>query len=1648
MRIGEAAHPGPWKLSAVNPTGVNSKSAELKELMPGICSISETHLTQVGAQRFRRELAFEGQKVYFSASEFVEPRSRSKWGTGGVQSGVGFLASNLIRKVPGRFDESLQAGTRMHAAHFWTGATWITGGVMYGVSMHSEKPEVREITNKMLVEVADKVLPYPGPKFLAGDWNQVPGKLAFVAELESRGWKEVQDVAKHKWGQAIVPTCKLATRKDYLMLCPEMQQLVERVQVVNYTFADHAILLADMKDVKKPEAVPRWRRPQPIDMDKDEVAAFIAMHSSGEHDQRSHGLEGGGPCQMTSGVRTLKGNDYRDQCSPPGWSAPTHAYRQLWQDHESDVTVFLQQKGKIGLLPRQRGRASTMQRSELVQEVHAIKGSRVGEPQLEHVCLSRQLKQWFTQLRRLVNMQRLCKEGLTVSGQVHKKALWRAIVKANGFFPSFPRWWMQRSIIQPTDPTYVPSHEPSLDEVAAIAKSVEMHVRELEKQQHAALRKHMKMKYQRNQNNVFKDVKEERPAPVESLLETMSCTVVEVVDEGSVVVDSMANIKPDDPLFGDELPLYIEVMHDDQLWFKDPHALSVGQKLTQHEQIASLTKMFDMFGTEWRKRWDRHRGILEEHWSELIDFAKAALHPQPMQIQQLEAETWKANVKAKPQKAATGMDGVSRQDLLRLSPPHVDRLLAMLGDVESSGHWPEQIYHGAVHSLRKHEHASQVDAFRPITVLPVPYRVWATIRGRDLLRFLGSMVPGTLCGNVADRSACDMWYSIQSNVEMALVDDYSMVGAIMDICKAFNCLPRYPLLAIAKHLGVSDTILRPWQGMLDHLQRHFVIRQSYGPGVDSVTGFAEGCCLSVGSMLLVNLVMHSYMSLATPHIKTWSYVDNWEMTGSDPRMLQCAIEKMESFASLMDIQLDQNKSMVWAVTSSERSQLREGSIQVVRNIRDLGGHLQFSRQLTNSTLMKKCQALAPMWARLSRSFAPRKLKHRIIRNKAWPSALHACPGVHVSEAVLKDLRAPAMRSLGLSKPGANSMLYLSLVVHPCHDPEGYILVQCIRSLRRVLTPDIVGAYLASIVQVPHRKRVPGPIGVLTMRLELLGWMWVQDCIWEDQYGLPVDLFATPIQELMHRVLESFQQRVGQKISFRDGFEGMQNVDAVTSGKTLQKLGDVEGGLIKSLQVGTFITQDQTGRAHQVDSADWKCKFCGEADSLHHRHWQCTETRESREQMSESAKQWIQSQAPCVTQRAWFTMPDAIIHFRHALSEVPDTTNRFEVHTHEADRLYVFTDGSGLHPTEAPVRLVAWAWVLASAVGETDFRIKASGGVPGMWQTILRAEICAVVSALKYAIAVNKAITIFSDNDVVVKRLNRIRQGWYPHGLQSDGDLWGVVVHLCRKLEFRFQCVHVHSHQNSRLLSPEEEWVCSGNSAADVAAEDAFQHFPPALLKTHATAVTAYHTAVQSYHEMIHHFVRVGMKSLQVVTVHAPPKEQPVSEPCAFAEVHPQQIVESIRERVPQYMQFEQLSEWMSWFAALEAPSEAVRLVSWIELMFHFQATTGFIGMFCDKGTIGNRREWRSVASTAIPDMAKQAKNFAQFGWNMLRLWDPQWRVIQSKPQSPLIQYWVSCVPIRVGSNFDRVVCDHFRASGMGSISSARSLAKMPAATPA
>ena len=773
--------PGPSLiLGAINPTGLAGKSAQCSSLERGVYSVSESQLTAVGVTRFATELRCANSPFKFCPGAPAPHKSKSIMSTGGRHTGVGFLSSCPTRAIRNGWNQEFFETGRCAAAQFHHHGTWFTGGVVYGWAAGSESNTVKSQTNELISHVFDQIRFHHGPKFLAGDFNQHPEVLPIHDVLIQHGRVEIQSLAEQKWGLIPSMTCKQTSRKDFIYVSPEIREWIRAVNVVLEPFPDHAVLTATLEVPGQPEPFPYWYKPDKI------------SYGTGTH--------------LVEALRSL---EVAEPVVHQGSS--TEIYAAIWKEHEHWVDNLMQTTHKSVCLSNQKGRGSTVARSFKRHQVSPIKAGRQGEPSPHYVGRSQKLKHWYTQWRRLINLERAMKSKTdSVHLHQHIQALWRSIYRAAGFSGSFANWWCTRSIVHPNAPIFIPEIIPPLAVVQAINLNFAAEVKSLDNHLHTSWTERIKAKHAANPNAVFQAVRDPGPVPVEVLLDQKTCIVTEVVDEGSVIVDSSASLDPQLPILCQGAYLRTEVISEDQIWFQSEHTATPGTKLTQQRPIGSLGEIFEAFEGEWSRRWDKHRELPESRWDAINSFIDSQVPGGNMQCSSITISQWDAIVRSKPSKSAVGMDGVHRDDLLHM-PSHLKaQLLTLIDRVERSGEWPEQLLHGGVFSLEKRPGASQVHEFRPITILPTVYRIWSTIRSREMITFLSSFAPTHLFGNVKGRSSVNMWWAAQALAEQAMYDNQVAVGVIADLQKAFNTLPRAPLFRLAVKLGIPNRILRCW----------------------------------------------------------------------------------------------------------------------------------------------------------------------------------------------------------------------------------------------------------------------------------------------------------------------------------------------------------------------------------------------------------------------------------------------------------------------------------------------------------------------------------------------------------------------------------------------------------------------------------------------------------------------------------------------------------------------------------------------------------------------------------------------------------------------------------------------------------------------
>ena len=1317
-RIGEALHPGPFRIAAINPTGLNTKQDVVAQLPPGIYAVSETHLAKVGIQRFRAGIRLSSS---FNFIPGAPAPLRHHSDTSGGYTGVGFLTSYPARPLPFDWPPDIYDTARIQVASFFIEPVWVQGAVLYGYATAKHRTEA-------LMEAALQriVLQTSGPRFIAGDLNWETHEIPQLDTLRTHGFRDVQDVVALLQNRPPQVTCKGATRKDFIFISPELQEMLISTSVEADWFPDHSLLAADFQHRNAAVARFSWRVPR----HRASNHLVHPMHGAPTH-SAVEGLNQSGDC-------------------------PSSEYAQIWASFETRLSQTLLASGGPPLSASERGRATVHDiRVHTAPVVSPPKG-RSGEVQPSFFGCRLKHAHWFRQLRRLQALyQALCKGRDSSGAQEYRASLWHAILGAPGFGRPFADWWPCREIKLANDPTAVPAVIPTQQVCHSLFLSFQANVEAYERVLTRTRCREAVLRRKQQPMLIFKDLRAEAPRPVESLVEGPSAVVVDYdPQEAAVTLEADAAFDPAQPALVGHVLCPLVHAEADKLWLDSTEPVQPGTVVTQDRLLGSLTSIFRAFGAEWSQRWQRHAVVPASRWQDAIETAHLSADLPSVSFPPITVQQWRAAVRAKKQRSASGLDGVSRQDLLLMPDDLVIRLLSLYEEAERSGRWPLQAMQAVVSALEKRPDATRVGHYRPITVISLFYRVWSSIRARQCLRYLEQLASPGQFGCLPCRSTSQLWYQLQSQLEQALLSGTTMCGYITDVVKAFNHIPREPTVALGIKLGLPRPVMKAWAGALVSLQRRFKVRQSVGPAIGSVTGLPEGCSMSCVGMAIVNIAYHRHMAHSTPLARALSYVDNFECTASHAPVVVNAARAMQEFAGAWDLSLDPAKSVAWATTAADRSQLRAAGLQVILDGKDLGGHMQYSRRLTNFTQVARLRELDMAWVRLQSSPAPYSQKVSAIAVAAWPKALHAVSLVHLGGQHFDSLRSGAMKGIHAAKPGANPRMHLSLLEFPLADPEFYALWSSLRDFCIHSSPSLAAATL-SVLASSEYSRQPGPAGVLLQRLNAVGISWLpEEAAFRDSWGL-FNPWGCSLQELLFRAVGTWQVAVGARLQHRKGFSGLDRVDARTTRMLIADYPAESRALLRIVCNGTFYTDDDLHHISETDTPD--CPFCGDRDSIDHRLRSCSFFSQERRACPSSVLDRLGDLPPCQVLHAWALLPQSLRELQSSLAELHDNFDVFERCSGQ-EQVDLFTDGSCMVPTEPYLRLASWAVILASADTQQRPFILASGPIPGLIQSSFRAEIYAVLAALCFAVQYAVPTRVWCDCEGVVSRVSRFIQG--------------------------------------------------------------------------------------------------------------------------------------------------------------------------------------------------------------------------------------------------------------------------------------------------
>eukprot|EP00438_Fugacium_kawagutii_P006440 Skav208839 [mRNA] locus=scaffold1193:177041:181282:+ [translate_table: standard] len=1379
IRIGEACNPGPvdCALGVANPSGLRGKTLSVLDLPYGLWNFSETQCTDLGFRSVAGELrAFQQPRRNLRIEHgcFAPPRAGSV--SAGSWTGVAQCSDFPLRRlcIPWRGHEWDSGRTLVSS--FQIGSQCVIGAVVYAPPLGPTYPNASMLTAELLATLTEEiVLGQTGPRFIAGDFNtSSQGQAAFM-HWRSLGWSECQEIALARFDRQPTPTCKNSTSPDQIWLSPELQRWMTGVQCHDDIFADHAVLYTQLTVPTDLGWQHTWFQPAALPWDSVDPATL----------------------------------SFEDQC-PHQWDNAnlTHSFK-VWSEQAegeliSKVAPTLCHKRSM------TGRGATTRVTKRPNLLVPIAPGRCGDVTPRSSLLGRLVHQWFRQLRRLQAYSRRAQSSSSAPAlQVDQLNTWRSILSAPGFLPSFQSWWSQRSVRLHGSPEQFPRYPPT----AAVSKQLfmdfEANFRALERWHLAQRTKVLHAKHQHHNQILYKQLRAQKAGSVSHLRKSMDFTIAIVHSADQVELDRPVPSLPACQWTLNGSTVDVKISEDPSVVAVDSdQLLLVGQVLHASCTLTDFEDLESELHALWNPLWMRHAGVANSHWDRIIAFGRAYLTPGACAGPVWTAGHFRQVIRSYKRRATRGPDAWDRLDLLALSDVRLADLCNLFVQVESNVQWPVQLTTGFVCPVAKCADPDLATHYRPIVLISLLYRLWASSSSKHFLPFLCQRIAPHIFGYVQGRRASDMWGLVQLSLEVSRLSSQPLTGFCADLVKCFNLLARFPLFELLEFLGLSSGTVTAWKNALGSLERRFRLLHDVGPAHLSATGFPEGDPLSCVAMLCFNSIFDQYIKQFAPGCVGLAFVDNLQILSDLAGSLQPGILVMQTFLDAWDLMLDP-KSYTWSTDSKQRGILRAFGHTVLLNSKDLGSQMHYAGVTSRKVLSQRLAAVSHYWGLLRASSAHAWFKIQAIRAAAWPKVLHGCESAWISQSTMDSLRSKCMQALKWDRAGANPVVRWALMLPLGYDPSFVQVWSVLSSFWRLcrLFPYVreVWCSFGYLVSSPQ-----GILHSVHSALNLLSWTL------DDQWNLYVshfvlDWLTLSLESLRILVGHCWQQHMASCLPSRLDFHSLDSLDVTVSFSSFKAGNQADCELVATIQDGTFFVNKMKAKWDSSKQAD--CPRCNVPDTLRHRCLECPLYAAVREGFPSQVANWDQQSRAFTEHGLVPANPFLLEHWRFLL-ELDDCQEQFHFQPTAGGHYELFTDGTCSHPQSKLKRLAAWA-----VIGMDDNRIISRGPVQGLIQSIDVAELTAVCSAMRWALKYAVSICVHSDSQYVVDGLSFLRlQNFVPKHWKHQ-SIWLSLHEVMQQLEMGQWWAHkVYSHADISTASTSlEEWWISGNDKADKAA---------------------------------------------------------------------------------------------------------------------------------------------------------------------------------------------------------------------------------------
>ena len=281
--------------------------------------------------------------------------------------------------------------------------------------------------------------------------------------------------------------------------------------------------------------------------------------------------------------------------------------------------------------------------------------------------------------------------------------------------------------------------------------------------------------------------------------------------------------------------------------------------------------------------------------------------------------------------------------------------------VESTGTWPQGLLDAYIAMIPKADGDSTPPGQRPLSVLPVVYRLWASLRLGHLREWVEGWLPKTVYSLGNGLSSVEAWFSTALDVEDVLsgTGDDQLHVMVADVIKSFDTVDRSIFDCALGRLGLPDWFRRVYFSFHSHVRLRFKLAAGLGEPWCRDGGIPQGCPLSMVFIVALYVPWCRHLE-SLPDIKPQLYADNLKCSTVLPRALFESAYFIARYVRFVGQDVSPGKCVLLSTSRAVRRAMKlwdisgDGGLWKVQlDVRDLGGHLDFTFGARAGTLSRR-----------------------------------------------------------------------------------------------------------------------------------------------------------------------------------------------------------------------------------------------------------------------------------------------------------------------------------------------------------------------------------------------------------------------------------------------------------------------------------------------------------------------------------------------------------------------------------------------------------------------------------------------------------------------------------------------------------------------